>query len=155
MWIKRQTCPELSTRSPEALTLCLATCQIGPIPNSNAAEVTNSPLILILTFKGQNYLGLDKGLSKYALYTDTRSTGVLRIYCTGVPGSLISVRFTLQAVFELHGVLRWFHLMTPKRPWTLEGQVYHIYVLLVPPPPSAKFQSISLCVEPFFELEAI
>ncbi len=59
-----------------------------------------------------------------------------------------SLRFALQpAIFELQAILKQVHWMTSKWPWTLQGQRYTTYVLLVSPSP--KFWSVSLYDQPF------
>ncbi len=72
---------------------------------------------------------------------------------TSVPDSQISVRFALQSAFVDLDILRQVHPMTPKWPWTLQGQRYPMHVLFVSLSP--KFQSIWLCDQLFFELQAI
>ena len=63
------------------------------------------------------------------------------ICITIVTKSQISVLFAQRpAVFELHTILRKVHQMTPKSPWTLQGHMYLIYMLLVSP--SSKVLSI-------------
>ncbi len=72
---------------------------------------------------------------------------------TSVPDSQISVRFALQPAFVDLDILRQVHPMTPKWPWTLQGQRYPMHILFVSLSP--KFQSIWLCDQLFFELQAI
>ncbi len=55
-----------------------------------------------------------------------------RVCATSVSESQLSVCFALRPAFlELQAILRQVHWMTPKWPWTLQGQLYSIYVLLV------------------------
>ncbi len=65
------------------------------------------------------------------------------ICITSVRDSQILVRFALwPALFEIQAILRQVHRMTPNWPWTLLGQRYTTYVLLVSPSP--KFCSVLL-----------
>ncbi len=69
-------------------------------------------------------------------------------HITTVPYSQLLVHFVVRpAVFELQATLRKVHQTTAKWPWTLKGQMYTTYVLLVFPVP--KFQSVSLYGQPF------
>ncbi len=61
-------------------------------------------------------------------------------YITTVPECQISLRFALwPAVLELQAILRHVHRITSKLPWTLLGQRYTTYVLLVSPTPKFCF----------------
>ncbi len=52
---------------------------------------------------------------------------------TGIHKSQISVCFTAQpAIFKIQAILRQMYRMTPKWPWTLQGQMYPICVTSVP-----------------------
>ncbi len=54
------------------------------------------------------------------------------ICITGVPDSQVSLRFAVRpAISEIQAILRQVHQMTPKCPWTPQGQRYPIYVSLV------------------------
>ncbi len=68
---------------------------------------------------------------------------------TSVLDSQILIRFALRpAVFEIQASLGQVHQMTPKWHWTLQGQRYPIYVLLLST--SSKVHSISLYGQPFW-----
>ncbi len=62
----------------------------------------------------------------------TRSNHTTYICITSVPESPISLHFSVRpATVEIQAILRQLHWMTPKWPWSLQGQRYPIYVLLV------------------------
>ena len=54
------------------------------------------------------------------------------ICITSVPDSQISLRLAVRpAIVEIHAILKQVHWMIPKWPWTLQGQRYPIFVLLL------------------------
>ncbi len=51
-----------------------------------------------------------------------------RIHVSSIPESQISIHFPLQpAVFEIQAILRQMHQITPKWPWSLQGQRYSMF----------------------------
>ncbi len=80
----------------------------------------------------------------FSRHSYLRCTEVLHICCFSVPEYQVSVRVALRTgnPCESQAILRQIHGMIPICPWTLKGQIYSIYVLLLLQTP--KFQSVSL-----------
>ncbi len=67
-----------------------------------------------------------------------------QIYLTAWYESQISVPYALRsAIFKLRAIFETSAPNDLKWPWTLKGQRYPMYVMLVPVPLSPKFQSVS------------
>ncbi len=71
------------------------------------------------------------------------SGSLFQVHCHRSLFQVHSFRFTLSG-WLLQAILRQVHRMTPKWPWTLQGQWYVVLVSRVFP-----FQPISLCGQPF------
>ncbi len=83
----------------------------------------------------------------------TRSN-VPHICVPSIHESQILLRFVLRpAFFEIQAILRHMQQMTPKWPWTLQGQWCCIYVVTSPPPPPVpNFSSVCSTSSPFQDI---
>ena len=79
---------------------------------------------------------------------NTKRLKVPHVHITNTQDSQISIRFALwPAIFELEGILRQVHWMTPKWLETLKDHSNPIYMLQIKP--SLKFRLVLLYDQPF------
>ncbi len=112
------------------------------IPKFHSVLLYNQPFLKYRTFwdKWTEWLQIDLEPYKFKCSPYT--------FITIVPESQISLCFALRpAFFNKQAILRQVHRMTPKWPWTLQGQRYPINVLEVSMGP--KFNAVSLYNQPF------